>query len=130
MITILKQLTKNIFFPCLLLFAVFSSCSEDEILYKDKLAGTWKLGSNSESKKLTFINNNFQYDFKDIQIGGYFYMSGNSMSGTAVIYRGEGATEIYPENFEGELSISGDLVRFKNFSGTWNNVFYDRSQKE
>jgi hypothetical protein len=57
-------------------------------------------------------------------------MSGNSMSGTAVIYRGEGATEIYPENFEGELSISGDFVRFKNFSGTWNNVFYNTYQKE
>ena len=52
------------------------------------------------------------------------------MSGTAVFYRGESATEIYPENFEGELSISGDFVRFKNFSGTWNNVFYNTYQKE
>ena len=122
-------MTKNIL-PYLIVFTVFSSCTEDVIPYKDKLSGTWKLGSGNDSKKLTFINNNFQYDFKDIQIWGHFYMSGNSMSGTAVIYRGEGATEIYPENFEGELSISGDLVRFKNFSGTWNNVFYNTYQKE
>ena len=122
-------MTKNIL-PYLIVFTVFSSCTEDVIPYKDKLSGTWKLGSGNDSKKLTFTNNNFQYDFKDIQIGGYFYMSGNSMSGTAVIYRGESATEIYPENFEGELSISGDFVRFKNFSGTWNNVFYNTYQKE
>jgi len=64
-------MTKNIL-PYLIVFAVFSSCTEDVIPYKDKLAGTWKLGSGNDSKKLTFTNNNFQYDFKDIQIGGYF----------------------------------------------------------
>ena len=118
---------KKFFILITFIILLIASCGGDETITKDQLSGTWKLGDRT----LTFIHTNFQYDYQDIQISGYFNLSDNNIfNGNAVIYKGQNSNEIIPNLFEGEIKITGDKITFSNFSGTWNKVFYSTYQKE
>ena len=109
----------------LIVFISIISCSNDDNLTSDELVGTWTLND----KKLSFINNNFQYEYNDIFIGGYFTLENNLFEGTAVIKRGTSGG-VYPEIFSGKITISKDNLIFSDFQDDWKTVFYSSYKKQ
>ncbi|TVZ57186.1 hypothetical protein OD91_2494 [Lutibacter sp. Hel_I_33_5] len=109
----------------LIVFISMISCSNEDNISRDQLVGTWKLGD----KTLTFINTNFQYEYNDIFIAGYFTLENNLFEGKAVIKRGTSGG-VYPENFSGKITISGDNLIFTDFQDDWKTVFYSSYKKK
>ena len=105
-------------FILLFLCMMTLSCESDETISADQLVGTWQL----EDKTLTFINSNFQFEFNDTFLAGYFTLEDNIFEGICVIKRGQDSAN-YIENFNGKVSLSGNKLIFSEFTGAWSNVF-------
>ncbi len=102
-----------------------SSCKKesDQNQNLNSLEGTWLLQNIQSGARLTFSGNLFTIASGSVILKGTYNTSGNTLQGNVTSRSGANSGALTPDAFNGNFSISGDVVTFTNFNGNWNAIF-------